>query len=246
MAAMCGRFVSVTEPDGLVRFFTVDERKTDDLPPSWNVAPSQPVYAVAEHAGQRNLVRFQWGLVPHWAKDPKIGNKLINARVESLAEKPAFRDVFKRKRCLIPADGFYEWRRLGDKRKVPYFIHRADGEQLAFAGLWSAWRNPGVPEDAEGAWLRTCTIVTTDAGRRVRELHSRMPAMLPAESWEAWLDPELQDTAELRHLLELATDLPLVWHPVSTRVNTPANDDPSLIEPVPEPEAEPAQDANPG
>ena len=231
---MCGRFVSITEPDGLVRFFTVDERKTDDLPPSYNVAPSQPVYAVAEHAEQRNLVRFQWGLVPHWAKDPKIGNKLINARAESLAEKPAFRDVFKRKRCLIPADGFYEWRKLADGRKVPYFIHREDGAPLAFAGLWSSWRDRQFPDDTADAWLRTCTIVTTDAGSRVRELHTRMPVMLPPDAWEAWLDPDLQDPAELRHLLDLASDAPLVWHPVSTRVNTPANDDPSLIEAVAE------------
>lgn len=242
---MCGRFVSITEPDGLVRFFTVDERKTDDLPPSYNVAPTQPVYAVAEHADQRALVRFHWGLVPHWAKDPKIGNKLINARAESLAEKPAFRDVFRRKRCLIPADGFYEWRKLADGRKVPHFIHREDGAPLAFAGLWSSWRDPQFPEDSADAWLRTCTIVTTNAGPRVRELHSRMPVMLPPDAWDAWLDPELKDPAELRHLLDLASDAALAWHPVSTRVNTPVNDDPSLIEPAEEPGAAPAQGSNP-
>lgn len=244
---MCGRFVSITEPDGLVRFFSVDERKADDLPPSYNVAPSQPVYAVAEHTAERVLVKFQWGLVPHWAKDAKIGNKLINARAESVADKPAFRDAFKRKRCLIPADGFYEWRKLREKRKVPYFIHHADGLPLAFAGLWSTWRDKELPDDApeDAGWLRTCTIVTTDAGPRIRELHTRMPVLLPPDLWDAWLDADLKDPAELRHILDAASDEILVWHPVSTRVNTPAINDPSLIEPAPDPEPEPEQGPNP-
>lgn len=244
---MCGRFVSITEPDGLVRFFTVDERKADNLPPSYNVAPSQPVYAVAEHAAERLLVQFQWGLVPHWAKDRKIGNKLINARAESVADKPAFRDALKRKRCLIPADGFYEWRKLGEKRKVPYFIHHVDGLPLAFAGLWSTWRDKELPDDApeDAGRLRTCTIVTTDAGPRIRELHSRMPVLLPENLWDAWLDADLRDAGELRSILEAASDEALVWHPVSTRVNTPAVNDPSLIEPVAEPDPEPEQGPNP-
>lgn len=244
---MCGRFVSITEPDGLTRFFTVDERKADDLPASYNVAPSQQVYAVTEHQAERLLVKFQWGLVPHWAPDPKIGNKLINARAESVAEKPAFRDAFKRKRCLIPADGFYEWRRLAEKRKVPYFIHHADGLPLAFAGLWSSWREKDLPENTpeDAGWLRTCTIVTTEAGPRIQQLHTRMPVILPPNLWDAWLDVDLKDTDELRAILAAAGDEILVWHPVSTRVNTPAIDDPSLIEPVPDPEPALDQGANP-
>lgn len=233
---MCGRFVSITEPDGLVRFFTVDERQTDDVPPSYNVAPTASVYAVTEHADQRVLVKFRWGLVPHWAKDRKIASKLINARAESVAEKPAFREVFKRKRCLIPADGFYEWRAHAEGPKVPYFIHHADGTPLAFAGMWASWRNPDVADDDDPtAWLRTCTIITTEAGPKMAQLHSRMPVLLAAEAWDAWLDRDLQDPDAARQLLATASDEPLTWHAVSTRVNSVRFDDATLIDPLPDP-----------
>jgi putative SOS response-associated peptidase YedK len=233
---MCGRFVAATDPDGLVRFFSVDERKADDVAASWNVAPTETVHAVAEHEDRRVLVALRWGLVPAWAEDAKIGSRLINARAETLAEKPAFRDAFRRKRCLVPADGFYEWHTRPDGVKVPYYIHRRDGAPLAFAGLWSAWRDRSNPGSE---WLRTCTIVTTNAGSRMRELHHRMPALLPHEAWDAWLDPDLSDPDALRALLDTASDEPLAWHPVSTRVNSPRVDEPGLIAPVPEPPSAP-------
>jgi putative SOS response-associated peptidase YedK len=226
---MCGRFVAATDPDGLARFFMVDERVDGDIPPSYNVAPTQPVRAVVEHEDQRWLAAFRWGLVPHWADDPNIGNRMINARGESAPDKPAFRDAVRRRRCLIPADGFYEWQRT-DGTKIPHFVCRADGEPMAFAGLWAVWRDPNSPEDAEP--LRTCTILTTDAGPDVAELHTRQPVVLERDGWEAWLDRDLRDAEAVRGLLAASPAGTLQAHPVSERVNNPKNDDPSLIEPV--------------
>lgn len=226
---MCGRFVAASDPDGLVRFFMVDDRQDGDVPPSWNVAPTETVRAVVEHARRRVLVAFRWGLVPHWADDPRIGNKMINARAESLPDKAAYRDAVQRRRCLIPADGFYEWRRHAGG-KTPYFVHRADGDPMAFAGLWAVWGDPQAPEDAEP--LRTCVIVTTDAGPDVRELHSRQPVVLPADAWDAWLDRDLRDAEHVRELLQPPPAGTLEAYPVSDRVNSPRYDDPSLLEPV--------------
>lgn len=226
---MCGRFAAASDPDGLVRLFMVDERVDDDVAPSYNVAPSQAVRAVVEHDDKRWLTAFRWGLVLHWADDPKIGNKLINARAESAPDKPAFRDAVRRRRCVIPADGFYEWQRRDDGAKVPHFVHRADDEPMAFAGLWAVWHHP---EGGEGARLHTCAIVTTEAGPDVRELHSRQPVVLGSDAWDAWLDRDLRDPEAVRALLAGSPAGTLRAYPVSTRVNTPANDDPSLLEPV--------------
>ena len=226
---MCGRFVALSDPDGLVRFLVVDERRTDaDLAPNYNVAPTQEVYAAAHHDERRFLVTFRWGLVPSWADDPKIGARMINARAETLEAKPAFRESFERRRCLIPADGFYEWLRT-DQTKVPHFIHATDGAPLAFAGLWSSWR-----DRATGERLRTCTIVTKAAVPELQPLHDRMPAALRADTWDAWLDPATS-TGELRAILGEAPPT-LTFHPVSPRVNDHRNSDPSLLDPVQPPQ----------
>lgn len=227
---MCGRFVSVTGPDGLMRFFLLDERHGEDLPPRYNIAPSQSVYAVVEHADRRALVTFRWGLVPHWADDPKIGSRLINARAETVATKPAFRSSFARKRCLIPADGFYEWTAPSESaRRLPHYVHREDQAPMAFAGLWASWRDPASPDAAP---LRTCTIITAPAGPQVAGLHDRMPAMLPAETWATWLDPDCDDRELLTDVLAEASAEGVTAHRVTTAVNSPRNDHPGLVEPI--------------
>ena len=224
---MCGRFVSASDPDGLVRFFVIDERKTDDLPPSFNVAPTDPVYAVAAHDQRRYLVSFRWGLVPHWAESPAVAAKMINARAETAAEKPAYRDALRRRRCLIPADGFYEWRRQPDGTKVPHFIHRPDEEPIAFAGLWETWRNR---EDPQAPPLKTCTILTRPAVPALQTLHDRQPVTLPEQAWEAWLATD-SGPDEVQHLLR-ATPPELTFRPVSDAVNSVRNNGPQLLDAV--------------
>ncbi len=226
---MCGRFVSMTDADGIVRFFTVDDRKADDLPPNYNVAPTDEVYAVVEHDKRRVLVTFRWGLVPSWAKDPKIGARMINARAENVVEKPAYRTALERRRCLIPADGFYEWRTEGGV-KVPHFIHHRGGTPLAFAGLWEVWRDREAGEDAP--WLRTCTILTTDAQGDLADIHPRMPLMLDPERWADWLDRDLTDPQEAAALLEPLDPGLLTHHPVSTEVNSVSNNHARLLNPA--------------
>jgi putative SOS response-associated peptidase YedK len=226
---MCGRFVSMSDPEGIMRFFTIDDRQADDLPPSWNVAPTDEVYAVAEHDGRRVLVAFRWGLVPRWAKDRRIGARMINARAETAAEKSAFREALARRRCLIPADGFYEWTRDAGGGRQPHLIHHAGGTPLAFAGLWETWRDRAAPEQPP---LRSCTILTTAAQGSIAALHDRMPVVLPADRWDAWLDRALDDAQEAAALLDpLDPDL-LRHHPVSPEVNDVRNDHAGLIEPL--------------
>ena len=224
---MCGRFVAATDPDGLVKFFTIDERKTDDLPPSYNVAPTDPVYAVAAHDERRFLVSFRWGLVPHWAESPKLAATMINARAETVSTKPAFRDALRRRRCLIPADGFYEWTVNDRGEKQPHFITPADAPMLAFAGLWETWRDPANPDAPP---LRSCTIVTRAAEGPVTALHHRMPLALRPNAWDAWLDTQ-SPGGEVTALLN-SDPPPLQFRPVSTRVNAVANNDADLLAPV--------------
>lgn len=224
---MCGRFVAITDPDGLVKFFTIDERKTDELPPSYNVAPTDPVYAVANHDQRRLLVTFRWGLVPHWADSPKVAATMINARAETVAAKPAFRDSLRRRRCLIPADGFYEWTKDAQGGKQPHFISAAAGGPLAFAGLWATWRDEQNPDTPP---LKSCTIVTRSAEGPVTALHDRMPLALRADDWDAWLHPDTS-AAEVTALLH-AEPPPLQFRPVSRRVNAVANNDAGLLAPA--------------
>lgn len=223
---MCGRFVQARQAEDYGAYFSVDVVKTDVVLRSWNVAPTKQVYAVADHEGERLLGTFEWGLVPSWAKDRKIGARLINARVETLAEKPAFRDSFKARRCIIPADGFYEWESRPEG-KLPHYVYAADRHPLALAGLWSSWRNP-----ESGDTVHTCTIITGEPSDVVAPIHDRMPVMLPRSTWDAWLDPEIRDAEEVRHLVEHLPAPDLKEHAVSTLVNRVVNDVPALTEPL--------------
>lgn len=240
---MCGRYVATRGPQDLSRLFDVrDWRPEEVIEPSWNVAPTDPVPAVlerpagpgAERAG-RQLRALRWGLVPSWAKDPKIGARMINARVETVHEKPAFRTAFAKRRCLLPADGFYEWDPVKDEstgktRKQPYFIHPADGSVMALAGLYEYWRDPDVSSDDDpGAWLMTTTIITTEATDDAGRIHPRMPLALHPEHYDTWLDPSHQDTDDLRALLTRPADGHLKTLPVSTAVNNVRNNGPRLL-----------------
>jgi putative SOS response-associated peptidase YedK len=227
---MCGRYVSSSTPDEIASYFDVDEQPEQALEPSWNVAPTDDIYVVREVDGSRILAAHHWGLVPFWAKSPAIGSKMINARADGLADKGAFKDPFRHKRCIVPADGFYEWRTLpGQKVKQPYLITRRDGHPLAFAGLWSTWRPPGSDGSER---LRSATIITTSPNALLATLHDRMPVILPPDTWEEWLDPGNDDTAALETLLVPADEDILELRPVSTEVNSVRNQGPHLIDPV--------------
>jgi putative SOS response-associated peptidase YedK len=255
---VCGRFVAVSSPALLAERFAVDELDVTDAEAHYNVAPRAMVAAVRERRGdspRRVLSPLRWGLVPSWATDAAGGDRRINARAETVATKPAYRRAFERRRCIIPADGFYEWQKLevpGARRarKQPYFVHRRDGEPLAFAGLWEVWKLPdgsppvdGLAGDGASAdgWLRTCTIVTTAANETLRPLHDRMPVVLPESAWDRWLDREVRDVAGLQGLLVPAPDDALEAYPVGRLVGNAANDGPELVRRV-EPD-EPAPDA---
>jgi putative SOS response-associated peptidase YedK len=240
---MCGRFVAVSSPQQLASRFGVDDPELPAHEPDYNVTPRAEVLVVRERGARddrparRVLSRVRWGLVPSWSPDPLAGDSLINARAESVAEKPAFRNAFRRRRCIVPADAFYEWRRAGSRsagvRPQPYVIRRRDHEPLAFAGLWEIWRNPTVADpDAPDAWVRSCAIVTTTADDVVAPVHDRMPVVLGAESWDTWLDPAERDVARLESLLVPAPDEWLEVFAVGTRVNDVRENDVGLLERV--------------
>jgi putative SOS response-associated peptidase YedK len=255
---MCGRYASARKRIELLEEFSVQrDRVPEDLGPDYNVAPTRRVYAVldreqrrddgdqpdAAQAGgvARELRVVRWGLVPSWAKDISIGSRLINARAETVAEKPSFRRAFAKRRCLLPADGYYEWQVLedagprGGKRKQPYFIHRADGGPLAFAGLYELWRDKSAPDGHPEAWLWTATIITTTAADEIGQIHDRMPMVIAPESWADWLDPANSEAAGLQALLAPAAAGGLTSYPVSTDVNSVRNNGPELVTPVPAP-----------
>jgi len=245
---MCGRFVIASSPEILADRFAVTEVGFDEHEADYNVTPRAMVPVVRarrqtegrEEARVLSLVR--WGLVPSWAKDPKVGDRLINARAETVATTNSYKNAFAKRRCIVPADAFYEWTSTDklpppeQKTKAPrqpYLVHRRDGEPMAFAGLWEIWRNEAVEDrDAPDAWLRTCAIITTDANPLLEPIHSRMPVMLPEQAWDTWLDPDNADLAELESLLVPAPEDWLEVYPVSTRVNKPENNDASLVERV--------------
>ena len=230
---MCGRYVSTTTPAQLADYFSVDELVAEDVTPNYNVAPTQTVLTVVERADHRLLETCRWGLVPSWAKDPSVGNKMINARAETVATKPAYRRALAKRRCIVPADGFFEWKRAPDgKQRQPYFIHSADGRPLAFAGLWEWWPDPTRPE---GEGLRSCAIVTTEANALVAPIHDRMPVVLPREAWDAWLDPDADDVEALSRLLVPIIPEGMEAYPVPPRVNSPRNNGPENLERDPEP-----------
>ena len=240
---MCGRFVSSSNPEQIAAYFGA-EPATTDLGANYNVAPTNDVYAVVEGPdGTRRLEIFHWGLVPVWAKDIKVGSRMINARSETVAEKGAYKPVFRTTRCIIPMDGFYEWRAptpgqpgpltsKGKPAKQPMFIQRLDGEPLAVAGLWTAWRDRDAGPDAP--WLHSCTVLTTSANGTMEPVHDRMPVILPATAWKEWLDPANDDMVSLGQLLVPAPNNLLTVHPVSTDVNKVTNKGPELIEAVDE------------
>jgi putative SOS response-associated peptidase YedK len=223
---MCGRFVSASPPDEIARYFDAAAPE-QALPENYNVAPTNDVYAVYETGGVRRLDAFHWGFVPHWAKDPSVGNRMINARAETLATKNAYKPALRKRRCIIPADGFYEWKKIpGQKTKQPMYINRRDGEHLAFAGLWTIWR------DAQGEELHSCTIITTSANKDVADVHDRMPVILGEGNWATWLDETNDDLDVLGKLLVPAPPRVIQLRPVSTEVNNVRNKGSHLIEPV--------------
>ncbi|MEY2591055.1 MAG: hypothetical protein QOJ67_3039 [Acidimicrobiaceae bacterium] len=230
---MCGRFVSSSPPDELAKYFEVDSVAEQVLEPSFNVAPSNDVYVVVSSGGLRRLDTFHWGLIPSWANDESAGYKMINARAEGLADKNAYKRAFRKRRCLIPADGFFEWKKVsGQKKKQPYFIHRADGEPFAFAGLWEVWRPPDKRDDRDTEPLRSCTIITGAANETVAEIHDRMPVMLPPSAWDRWLDRDYDDVEALGKLLVPAPARIIELHPVSALVNNVRENGEQLIEPI--------------
>ncbi|RPI10917.1 MAG: SOS response-associated peptidase [Zetaproteobacteria bacterium] len=221
---MCGRF-SLGSTVRVAQVFDIPN--AIQIPPRYNIAPSQDVPAVIRNreTGAREFRPTRWGLVPSWARDPAIGNRLINARAETVATKPAFRRPFRERRCLILADGFYEWVQEGG-RKQPYYIRLRDEEPFAFAGLSDRWQ----PNDAPA--LHTCAIVTTAPNDLIRRLHDRMPVILPPGDYDLWLDPTVQDVERLQTLLAPYPADAMVAYPVSAKVNNPANDAPDVLEPL--------------
>ena len=245
---MCGRFVSARERQQLIDEFGIRrDQVTGDLAPDYNVATTDSIYAVLARAPRddrdappaRELHTVRWGLIPSWAKDLSGAGRLINARAETVTQKPSFRSAFARRRCLIPADGYYEWRTLphpdgGKPRKQPYFIHRADGSGMAFAGLYELRRDADLPDDHPKAWLWTATIITTRATDEVGWVHDRMPMVISPDRWDDWLDPAPGDAERLLKVMAPAASDALETRPVSTAVNSVRNDGPDLIAPVAE------------
>jgi putative SOS response-associated peptidase YedK len=220
---MCGRFSLTSTPESLAERFDLEE--TPECAPRYNIAPGQDVLAVrADDAGTRRAEPLRWGLVPSWAESPAVGHRMINARSETAASKPAFRDAFVARRCIVPANGFYEWADHGGFRQ-PYWIAPRDGEPFGFAGLWECWRG------ADGAMLETCTLLTTQANARLAALHARMPVILPREADSDWLDAS-RAPDDLAPLLRPLADDALDFHAVGTRVNKVEFDDASLQERV--------------
>lgn len=244
---MCGRYAASRSPEDLVEEFEVAAVDvTETLTPDYNVAPTKFVPAILERPprGQgdaepvRRLTTLRWGLVPSWAKDPAIGNRMINARMESVADKPAFRRAFAARRALLPADGYFEWyptqqqTPTGKPRKQPFFIRPKDGGVLALAGLYELWRDKNKGDDAPDAWLWTCTVLTTTAEDTVGHIHDRMPLLVEPDRYAAWLDPTVSDRDSLLGLLVPAAPGRLEAYPVSTEVNSVRNNGPQLVEPV--------------
>jgi putative SOS response-associated peptidase YedK len=251
---MCGRYASSRRPEDLVEEFEIDKVEVKEtLVPDYNVAPTKQVYAVVERPPkeedteptqpQRQLRTVTWGLVPFWAKDPAIGNRMINARMETVHEKPAFRRAFASRRCLLPADGYYEWyttsqkNKSGKPLKQPFFIHPADGSVMAMAGLYEIWRDPTRADDDPERFKWTCTVITTTAEDELGRIHDRMPLLVERERYDAWLDPTTSDPERLKELLVPAAPGRLEAYPVSTQVNRVRNNGAELLAPL---ETEPA------
>ena len=220
---MCGRFAQIEPISNIVRAFFIDDILTEILP-SYNIAPGSKILSVVKKEGKRELVDFQWGLVPHWAKDPAIGQKMINARAETVGQKPSYRTPFKSRRCLIVASGFYEWKKDG-RIKIPFYVKLSSGAPFAFAGLYETWTSPG------GIELRTCTIITTEANGIMKPIHNRMPVILSHDREDKWLDISVQPEEVLAFLAPYPAD-EMEAYPVSTLVNSPKNNSIECTAPV--------------
>jgi putative SOS response-associated peptidase YedK len=220
---MCGRYTLTASPEALRALFAYAEQP--NLPQRFNIAPTQPIPIVRLVEGKRQFALVRWGLLPSWVKDPKTFTLLINARGEGVTDKPAFRAAMKRRRCLIPADGFYEWQKAGE-RKRPFYVHAKSGKPLAFAGLWETWTGPNGEE------LDTAAIVTTRANRTLAPIHDRMPVIVPPEAFDLWLNSNEVDATTAAALIAPAPDGLLEAYEISTAVNRTANDNPKVIEPI--------------
>ncbi len=222
---MCGRFTLVAPGDAIAELFNL--AGAPDISPRYNIAPTQPVAGVrisqAEKA--RELTYFHWGLIPRWAKDPSIGSRMINARSETAAEKPSFRAAMRYRRCLIPSDGFYEWKKVNGQ-KQPMRVQIKEGGVFAIAGLWEHWQSH------DGSEIESCTLLTTNPNEKLRPIHNRMPVIIHPDDFKLWLDPGVQDPADVQHLLRPYPAEDMSFYPVSTHVNSPHNEDPSCIEPL--------------
>lgn len=249
---MCGRFVSASSPGDIAAYFgadppgtgseTLSETQSETLTgetaraqsePNYNVAPTDYVPVVVERDDHRQVQLMRWGLIPFWAKDASIGSRMINARVETVADKPAFRNAIQKHRCIVPADAFYEWTAVTDPgakkpRKQPWCIQRTDGDPFAFAGLFASWKDP----EGDDRRIRTCTILTDPANEAMRRIHDRMPVMLPPSTWDAWLDPDISDPQPLLDGLEIPPPGLLSIHAVSTAVNNVRSSGPDLMREV--------------
>ena len=241
---MCGRYVSAHTAEELADYFAAEPTAGASLEPNYNVAPTNSVYSVLVEEAARRLDVMRWGLIPPWSKDAKVSGRMINARSETLAERNSYRGPFKKRRCLIPADGFYEWVSVpGQKVKQPMHIARSDGEPMAFAGIWERWQPPAEAADATSGspadsasepreTIRSVSIITTLANERIAEVHGRMPVILPPAAWEEWLDPANTDTKSLGRLLVPAPSELFQIHRVGTEVNNPRNKSEHLIRPI--------------
>lgn len=222
---MCGRFVGFTDVEQLKQHFPIDKVNCEHVA-NYNVAPSQQILSIAQMDGLNVLEKFHWGLVPHWAKDKSIGSKMVNARSETISEKPSFRDAFKKRRCLILADAFYEWK--GQKgAKQPFFITLPEKLPFAFAGLWEIWHDKQKQEA-----YRSCTIITRESVGKMRKIHHRMPVILQPDAFNPWLALENTNTDELNRMLLDKSITELVFHSVGKQVNSVKNNDPSNLQPV--------------
>lgn len=235
---MCGRFVSASPPEEIAAYFDATlEPSLEEwvssagLGPRWNVAPTDDVYVVYDDGSARRVDAFHWGLVPGWAKDVGIGNRLINARAETVDTNNSFKSSFARRRCIVPADGFYEWKKVeGQKKKQPFYVTRTDGEPLAFAGLWAEWHGEVAGEQVV---VRSTTIITTSANETMAPVHDRMPVVLPPESWDEWLDHRNLAVARLKPLLVPAAPGVVTMRPVSVEVSNVRNDGAHLVDEIP-------------
>jgi putative SOS response-associated peptidase YedK len=224
---MCGRFTNKAKPEQIKSEFKVGNKNPNLYAPRFNIAPSQMIDVVFEPESERILSQLKWGLIPSWAKDPDIGNRMINARAETLADKPSFREAFKKRRCIIPASGFYEWHKQIKGAKQPYYFYLKDKDLFGFAGLWESWIDKTTGEE-----LETCTIITTEANDVLKPVHERMPVILKAESYDEWLDAKVKDTDKLQKLLVPYSAKEMDSHPVSRSVNIPDSNSEELIKPL--------------